>query len=84
MKGHVVRLNESKYYGFIRGDKNGDFFFHRDDFVGHWNDLVQDFHSSGKNEKIKVDFTERKTDKGWRALNVTREDYPNQAEKELE
>lgn len=89
MKGTIVRLNEARQFGFIKAENqgryiNGDYFFHRDDFVGHWNDMVADYHSRGKEDPIRVEFTETKTEKGFRALNVTRLDYPNQSSVEME
>lgn len=52
-----------------------EYFFHRDDFSGHWNDLCEDFFKG----PIEVTFEPDLTDKGLRARNVSRTDYPNQA-----
>jgi cold shock CspA family protein len=43
MQGTVNRIPEGKMFGFIKveGEKN-DYFFHKDDFSGHWQDLVHD------------------------------------------
>lgn len=77
MKGTVKSVNEQKLYGFILGEnKRDEYFFHRDDFVGHWNDLVADYHTT---DTIEVEFKADTTPKGLRARNVTRTDWPNQA-----
>ena len=81
MKGHVTRILADKKFGFIKADgaTNGEFFFHRQDLIGHWDDLVTDFNKSDKSEQIRVEFIEGKTEKGPRARDVRRLDYPNQA-----
>lgn len=67
MFGKVTSLNTKKMYGFIKTDK-ADYFFHRDDFDGHWVELVEDF----ENDKvIEVEFEPKRTDKGLRAESVT-------------
>lgn len=79
MKGTVVRLNNQKAFGFIHSENprtNGDYFFHREDFEGHWNDLRNDFNQT--TDVIRVEFIEDKTPKGPRARNVKRLDHPNQ------
>jgi cold shock CspA family protein len=79
MKGIIKKLVPEKGYGFISiGGSNhrDEYFFHQDDFIGHWNDLVEDYHIM---EKIEVEFLGGSTPKGLRASNVTRLDYPNQA-----
>jgi len=53
-----------------------EYFFHRDDFQGHWDDLCTDFDGGGQ---IEVTFEPDSTTKGLRARNVSRIDYPNQA-----
>lgn len=66
MTGKVVRLVPEKQFGFIRSDVGKtDYFFHRTEFDGHWDDLVADF---GK--EIKVEFNEANSAKGPRAENV--------------
>lgn len=74
-KGKVIRLISEKGFGFISHDSK-DYFFHRDDFLGHWNDLVEDFHA--KRIDIEVQFLPTETTKGFRAQNVSRMDFPNQ------
>lgn len=75
MKGTVVRILEEKSFGFIK-NMNGDYFFHRQDFNGHWDDLIEDFN---RKIEINVEFEGIKTDKGLRAKNVSRNDWPNQS-----
>lgn len=68
----------NKNHGFIgtEGEKTS-YFFHKNDFLGHWGDLVQDYHD--RNSAIKVSFEPDKTPRGPRARNVRRLDFPNQA-----
>lgn len=77
MQGTVNRIPEGKMFGFIKveGEKN-DYFFHKDDFSGHWQDLVHDITHS--REKVVVNFTPEKGAKGPRATDVKRLDWPNQ------
>jgi len=77
MKGTIVRINEVKAFGFIHAKgEQSDYFFHKDDFIGHWQDLVKDFKSYNK---IRVEFESRENPKGPRAANVSRLDFPNQS-----
>ncbi len=76
MKGTVKKLVEDRGYGFIHGEDGKDYFFHRDDFLGYFSDLMIDV-NDGK--MIQVQFNSRKDSKrGPRAENVERLDYPNQ------
>jgi len=79
MKGIVRKLLPDKSYGFISNTEK-DYFFHREDYSGHWDDLVIDYH---KDMKIEVEFEEKQSAKGPRAFNVKRLDWPNQSVAEL-
>ena len=75
MTGKVIRLDSKKAFGFIRSDSDGsDYFFHKEDLYGFWEDLIQDFKN---NELIPVTFIPGNTAKGLRASDVKRTDYPN-------
>lgn len=78
MIGRIIRLPPNKMFGFITTTSGkGDYFFHREDFIGHWTDLVNDFNSS-PSDKIEVEFdVVKNSPKGLRATNVKRLDYPN-------
>lgn len=76
MEGTVARLIGEKGYGFIKGEDSKDYFFHRQDFNGHFDDLVTDFQTA---KNLRVTFEWAPSPKGLRASNVTRTDYPNQA-----
>jgi cold shock CspA family protein len=78
MTGVVKNINGHKLYGFITGEDKKDYFFHRTDFSGHWDDLVAD----ASNIKVKVEFNGERNPKGLRARNVSRLDWPNQAARE--
>lgn len=78
LKGTVKSLNSQKKFGFIFCNGH-EYFFHREDFNGHWDDLVHDFDAWPRQKKIEVEFEEVFNPKGPRAANVKRLDYPNQA-----
>lgn len=71
MQGFIKNVMAT--YGFIKAG-NADYFFHRDSFNGHWNDLVNDFKTS---PEISVNFTAEDSPKGPRAVDVTRTAFPN-------
>lgn len=70
MEGTVIRLIMERKFGFIVSEGE-EYFFHRDDFNGHFDDLAEDMN---KGMKVKVDFIPSKTSKGLRAADVTRLD----------
>jgi cold shock CspA family protein len=74
IRGTVKTVLTDRNYGFIKGINGIEYFFHRDDFEGHWNDLVTDH---GGAESIPVTFEDNPSLKGPRARNVKREDFPN-------
>lgn len=66
MNGIVRSLREKSGYGFIRA--NGiDYFFHREDFLNNWFDMVSDFNND---VKVEVEFEPKETPKGPRASDV--------------
>lgn len=75
MSGTVRTLNGMKKYGFITTKANGDFFFHKEDFLGYWDDLENDFNAS---KVINVEFKMGETEKGPRAREVRRTEFPNE------
>lgn len=78
MNGHISNIVPKKNFGFIKTNDT-EYFFHRSDFHGHWEDLEKDFNNKKRGEVIKVNFDEAQSSKGPRAANVRREDFPNQA-----
>ncbi len=77
MLGRIKNLVAEKRFGFIEADgERNEYFFHRDDLVGHWDDLVADY---TMNRNIRVEFEVGHSNKGPRAANVKRLDHPNQA-----
>lgn len=78
MNGRIKTIVSEKRFGFIESHElvRVEYFFHKDDFIGHWDDLTLDF-SRGKN--IIVEFEIGHSTKGPRAANVKRADHPNQA-----
>jgi len=75
MQGIIKRISPGKGFCFITGNDNVDYFLHRSDFNGHWNDLIQDFHTKPE-IKVIFDISEQ-NQKGPRASNCRRRDYPN-------
>lgn len=78
MKGHLKTLKEQGNFGFIRAENNGEYFFHKSDFNGHWDDLVNDFKYPGFGQ-IPMSFEVVDSPKGPRANKVKRMDHPNNA-----
>lgn len=76
MKGKVVRLMVDKAFGFIRGFDDAEYFFHKSDLHGFWDDLVNDY---SRKQEIPVEFQPGETSRGLRAANVRRTDHPNEA-----
>jgi len=64
-------MPEGKNFGFIECAQGRDYFFHREDFNGFWNDLLTDFR---KGKAVLVEFTSEETAKGLRAKEVRRTD----------
>jgi len=70
MIGTVSNIISKKMFGFISGDNGQEYFFHKEETVSNWNELVADFFILGGG-KIKVCFEPMKTPKGPRAKNVS-------------
>lgn len=68
MNGTIKNLLAVKNYGFIKADGK-EYFFHKEDFEGNWNHLVEDFGVGGA-EPIEVTFDIVDSLKGPRAANV--------------
>lgn len=75
MKGIVCKLIGEKNFGFIRHD-GAEYFFHRDSFNGHWDDLMYDVEIS--KDGVQVEFEPSHSPKGPRAENVRRFQHPNE------
>ncbi len=74
-EGRIIKLLTQKGFGFIAWGET-EYFFHRDDFTGHWNDLIEDFEKLGY---VDVTFKETPNPKGPRAAEVRREKFPDAA-----
>lgn len=73
MQGTVKNIVVKRAFGFIKADGK-EYFFHRDDFTGHWDDLVEDWNNK---EQIPVEFEVTPSPKGPRASKIRRTDHPN-------
>lgn len=71
MKGVVTKVLAEKSFGFIRGQDNREYFFHRSDLEGFFDDLVEDF---ARSSHIAVTFESVPSMKGPRAGHVVRLD----------
>jgi len=69
VRGTVVNIIANKNYGFILADNGQQYFFHREDLNGNWEQLCKDWEEFGP-DKINVTFDARSTPKGPRAANV--------------
>jgi len=74
MNGTILRIVSDKGFGFIKGEDGMDYFFHKTDMSGFFDDLVADV-NEGK--KVEVTFDSVTTPKGLRAANVARVEWPN-------
>lgn len=70
MVGWVKRVIQDKRYGFIVGDERKEYFFHMEDFMGSWEELVRDCNST--NNKVQVEFEAGDSPRGLRARTVVR------------
>lgn len=76
MEGIIKKIIIPREFGFILDPiTHEEYFFHRDDFTGHWPDLISDH--EGDKGHIKVSFEKRDSPKGPRASNIRRLDFPN-------
>lgn len=75
MIGTVKNIVVKRAFGFIKSNGQ-EYFFHKDDFNGHWDDLVDDWNNK---EEVSVEFEVTPSSKGPRASKVRRTDFPNQA-----
>lgn len=75
MTGYISNLVKDKGYAFVKSDSK-DYFLHRTEFSGHWDDLVTDV-QAGK--PVTIEFEEGKSPKGPRAINAKRSDWPNES-----
>lgn len=71
MTGVVVRALGEKGFGFIKGEDGKEYFFHRTDLNGFFEDLVNDVEGG---RRIKVEFNSVPSNKGLRAGDVYRVD----------
>lgn len=71
MNGVIVRIVKAKNFGFIRGEDQNEYFFHREDFYGFFEDLATDFELG---RKIRVTFEPVDSARGLRANDVNRTD----------
>lgn len=70
MTGIVKSLPHSKHFGFVSSG-GVEYFFHHDDFHGHWDDLVEDYVTG---VEIQVTFRAVDIGRGPRAVDVKRVD----------
>ncbi len=75
MNGTVVRLVPARRFGFIRAEDGAEYFFHNDNFKGFFEDLATDFKQG---QRIRVTFDTMPSPKGTHAVDVVRDDWPNQ------
>jgi cold shock CspA family protein len=71
MRGTLKNLPRNKGFGFIQNQQKTEYFFHKTDFTGFWNDLEDDFYNGNE---IELEFEPYSTNKGPRACNVRRID----------
>jgi cold shock CspA family protein len=72
MTGIVKKVVADKGYGFIKGEDSIEYFFHKQDFNGFYDDLCEDLM---KGVTVKVTFIIVNSPKGPRANEVTIADH---------
>jgi len=82
-QGTIIRMVAGRNFAFVREPDGSEYFFHRDDFNGHWNDLERDFFQYNVNIPVSFEEAVQRKGKGLRAHRVTRLDFPNQGSVEL-
>ena len=70
VNGVVCRVVADKGFCFVKYEGK-DYFLHKQEFNGFWEDLVFDFKG---NRKIEIEFEEMEGPKGLRATNARRID----------
>lgn len=70
MTGYIIKMPAEKFFGFIKAGNGKEYFFHRADYNGHWDDLRREF--DFVKDKINVEFDVVDSSKGPRAGNVRR------------
>lgn len=68
MRGTILKLHSQKSYGFIRVN-DIEFFFHRDDFIGGFQDLINLINNGQSPIEVEFEAVENHP-KGPRARNV--------------
>lgn len=66
MNGYVRTVLGDKKYGFIRVPDGHEYFFHKEDYLDDWDELVEGCLKS----QMNVEFEAIQTPKGPRARNV--------------
>lgn len=76
MTGEIKNIVIGRGYGFItvKNDRN-EYFFHKDDYIGSWEDLTIDFKIGMPTLRVQFDVVD--SYKGPRAANVVRLDNEN-------
>lgn len=67
--GKIRSLIYGRQYGFISSGGH-EYFFHKDDYDGDWDQLIEDHNKEGSH--VQVEFEPTTTTKGFRASDVTR------------
>lgn len=64
----VIKTVTGRNYGFVRDPLGIEHFFHREDFLGNWDQLFSTYSTSKR--RIEVEFDVVDSPKGPRAANV--------------
>ena len=69
MRGKIKAIIPERYFGFITGNDGIEYFLHKRNFTGSWDQLIKD---TVKDRIIDVVFDAETTPKGKRANNCGR------------
>lgn len=72
MVGQVRNIPDGKSFGFITTNEGKDYFFHRDDYQGSWNELLKAYKKNNTAQFVLVEFEPIEAPKGLRAAKVVK------------
>lgn len=74
MTGVIIKVVTGKNFGFIKGQDGKEYFFHKQDFNGFFDDLATDAEKAGTRIPVEFEIAQSLAGKGPRAREVTRMD----------
>ena len=76
MIGTIKTMPPKKGFCFVVAPNGKEYFLHRSEFHGFWDDLELDFNNT--DDSIEIQFDEAESPRGPRAANAKRNAWPNE------